>query len=108
MSRVLTTWRRPSIEQMLATAGTIEGLANMREEILRSTAAGELQASPKTLRRWEEALWVRVLELMARHHDRAQAIFDAVAEWPRPPRLAEALQAQLTLCTATSNPAPHA
>ena len=73
MSRTLTTYKRPSIAVLLATTGTIESLAAMRVEMLRALATGEIAPSEKTVREWHEAIWVRVIELIALPHRRGPA-----------------------------------
>lgn len=100
MSRKLTTYTRPSILQLLATTGTIDSLAKMRAEILASVASGEIAPRPRTLLAWNEAIWVRVLELMARQPAQAPYIYNLTLAWPKPDALARALEAQLRLVLA--------
>lgn len=94
------TLRRPSVLELISTTGTIESLAAMRATLIEAIRAGEINAEVKTIARWNEAIWVRVLELMALQPTLAMAIYQTVAPWPKPEGLTVALAAQLDLVTA--------
>lgn len=95
---------RPSVWLLLSTTGTIESLAAMRAEIVAGVASGEITPDAKTLLRWNEALWTRVLELMALQPRNAPFIVNLTLPWPKPPGLQEALEAQMKLVTASLPP----
>lgn len=99
--------RRPSILELLETTGTIESLAQMRAEILGAVESGEISASEKTLADWRDAIWVRVLELMALQPANAPYIFNVTCRWAKPPGLEEALRAQVQLVTQNLPPPCH-
>jgi len=99
--------RRPSILELLETTGTIESLAQMRTEILGAVECGEISASEKTLADWRDAIWVRVLELMALQPANAPYIFNVTCRWDKPPGLEEALRAQVQLVTQPLPPPCH-
>lgn len=84
--------QRPSIRDLFATTGTIESLAEMRAEMLRALAAGEIAPSDKTLLEWHEAIWVRVAELMTLRPREAAFIFNLTLRWPKPPGLEDGLR----------------
>jgi hypothetical protein len=97
--RPLNTRRMPSVAQLLATTGTIESLAAMREHMLEGVASGSMKPSAKTFVDWEAAIWVRVFQLMALRPRRAPYIYNVTLLWPKPPGLQEALWAQMEIVT---------
>ncbi len=96
--------QRPPILAMLETTGTIESLAEMRSAIEDGVRSGEIGAAEKTVLAWRDAIWVRVLELMALQPGNAPYIYNVTLCWPKPPGLQEALWAQVQLVTETLIP----
>lgn len=92
--------RNPSIRDLFASTGTIESLAAMRAEMLRALGAGEIQPSEKTLREWQEAMWLRVFELMANEPRSAPYIYNVTLRWEKPAKLAAALDRWMQDVTA--------
>lgn len=87
--------RPPSVAQLLAAAPTFEDLAELRRRIFVVHQNGLLAATPKTLRTWEERLWVRVIELMRAEPTRAPFIFNATLRWTKPVGLQQALDREM-------------
>lgn len=103
--RINAIVRHPPIFDLLSTTGTIESLAAMRAQIIASIETGEIAPSRKTQERWSEAIWVRVLELMALQPRQAPYIYNVTLRWPKPAALQAALEAQMQLVTAAVPPA---
>ena len=84
--RTLTTYKRPSLADMLAAAPTIQHLAAYRAEMGQLHQAGKLAPAEKTRARWIDALWLRVAELMAVAPtiEEVEAINTTALPWPKP------------------------
>ena len=84
--RTLTTYQRPSLTEVIAGAPSIQQLAAYRAEMAELFRAGRLSPSVKTRRAWLDALWVRVMELIAGAGtpEEAALIYNTVLLWPKP------------------------
>ncbi|WP_438482747.1 hypothetical protein [Oleiharenicola lentus] len=92
-----TTYSRPSIEKQLLAVRTIEGLANYREALQEMFADKRMDPEPKTVRKWNEALWAKVFELLlaARSASEATYIFNVQMRWEKSPVLEAAVDQHL-------------
>ena len=93
--RTLTTYKRPSLAVMLASAPTIQHLAAYREEMGRLFKAGMLAPAEKTRLAWIETLWVRVAELIAAAYtpEHAVLIYNTTLTWQKPAGVEEMIEA---------------
>lgn len=105
--RKRTHYARPSIADQIARAPSIEDLAKVRDVLASAHAAGEIDAGPGTRRRWNEALWVRVIELMsaATTPEAVTFVYSATLRWPKPAEI-EAALAELMRERVAAMPAP--
>lgn len=94
MSRKLTTYNRPSIATLLATAPTFEQLARYWHDLGRAGRAGNIDADDKTVNRWLEACWVRVGYFIVRAPtaNAAAYVYNSVRRWKKPPGVEEQLR----------------
>ncbi len=107
MSRKLTTYQRPPILETIARCPHISVLASYREQLGEAFRAGGLQPSDKTRREWNEALWVRVLQLIhaAPTCEEATLIVSTTLSWPKPADLQAAIeQAMQRRCAELPSP----
>lgn len=95
MSRILTTYKRPSIAVLIETAPTFDALAKLWHGIGRAGRAGKISAADKTINRWIEAGWVRVGHFIvnARTPGEAAYVLNSVRRWQKPPGVYEQLEA---------------
>lgn len=102
MSRILTTYKRPSITVLIDTAPTIDALAKLWHDIGRAGRAGKISAADKTLDRWIEACWVRVGHFIvnAQTPGEASYVFNVVRRWQKPPGIDKQLEALLARTVA--------
>jgi hypothetical protein len=83
MSRKITTYKRPSIGDLIRSAPTVDQLAQLRAGIWRRHQAGKMDASDRTLRDWAAAIWLRLLQLVAAAGTGAEAtyIYNTAFRW---------------------------
>lgn len=105
MSRKLTTYRRPSIANLISIAPDINQLAQLREGMAVMFRAGELAPSEDTRREWHARLWARVLELMQTQPEHASYIYNVTLGWPKPAGL-EAVIEEVSRRASASIPSP--
>lgn len=86
MSRVLTTYKNPSIADRIASASDVHQLAALRRLILLDLARGAISPDGKTLDRWTSALWGRVLHFMqsATTGEKLTLVWNVTLNWTRP------------------------
>lgn len=66
MSRVLTTYNRPSILRQIETALSFKHLSALRTTIGLSYRMGKMDAEKKTLRQWDDAFYSRLIFILLR------------------------------------------
>lgn len=71
---------QPSITALLQGSADIEALAAGRTHILNCLADGTLEVQAKTVKRWDEALWLRATQLMLAAPDPAR-IYNRCFTW---------------------------
>jgi hypothetical protein len=92
---------RALVEKLFASAHSIEAIAALRAELRTSIESGEINPPVKALRAWNEATWIRVLELMVLDPRKAAHVHAVTLPWiPNgDTRLRAALDHQLAECT---------
>lgn len=95
MSRFLTTYRRPSISDLIRTAPSVEALAQLRDSLGDAFARGQVAAQERTIRDWREAIYMRLTELMmaATTAEDLSYIFNASFKWYNDDQIRAALEA---------------
>lgn len=93
MSRVLTTYKNPSIADRLAAVTTIEQLAAWRVALQEAYQNGQLKPSEKTVRTWHERLWEKVFALIAAAPTPSAAcfVYNVTLRWLKPEGMQENL-----------------
>ncbi len=104
--RRVTTYTAPSIEERIAGAPSIFALCVARLALAELFRAGELTPSESTRRRWNQALWVRVFELMlaAQTPEEATLVYNATMLWAKPDGVGEALEQRMARRVAAMPP----
>jgi hypothetical protein len=95
----LTTYPKPSIAERIATAPNVQALAFMRGLIAMGLQSRVITAEDKTVERWGEALWSRVIQLMGAAQAPGDLCFirNVTLTWDRSPRVEALLEAAFQL-----------
>jgi hypothetical protein len=104
MSRVLTTYKRPSIQVQLETCPDIERLNVLRVLITIGIQKGVLHGEPftpdkGTVAKWAQAQWNAVVRLMftATRPGDLCYIYNLVAKWPKDAQTAAIIEESFRL-----------
>lgn len=104
MSRVLTTYKRPSIQVQLETCPDIERLNVLRVLITIGIQKGVLHGEPftpdkGTVAKWAQAQWNAVVRLMftAETGGKLCYIANVVRSWPKTPQMEAILEESFRL-----------
>jgi hypothetical protein len=110
MSRILTTYKKPSIAERIASAKDVEHLARIRRLILWDLAHSKISPDEKTLRRWSDELWRRVLHFILHARTGAELTFvwNSVLNWQRPDEMTAAFLLAQYLEAVREMPSPTA
>jgi hypothetical protein len=83
MSRILTTYKQPSIADRIRTAADVKDLSQLRDEITFAMLKAGLDPSGRTIRDWREAVYTRICQLIAAAITPGDAcfIFNTVYLW---------------------------
>lgn len=83
MSRVLTTYKRPSIGDLIRSAPGVNELAKLRWQIGERHEEGKITADERTIRDWREAIFFRLCQLIDLAPDAASAtyVYNSAFRW---------------------------
>lgn len=97
MSRILTTYKQPSIADRIRTAASVQEIARLRDEIAFALLKAGLDPSGRTIRDWREAVYTRICQLIAAAPTPGDAcfIFATVYRWYPHDDIRAHLQTQL-------------